>query len=110
MKVLDKTAVEEAVRCIVEQIQPEAIYLYGSFAYGDPHNDSDIDLLVVVPDDRHSLRECTVSAYRALRSSFLPAELKVVSDSGFKRRVGWQSSVERQAVEKGILLYDAGRG
>jgi len=109
MKVLNQVAVDEAVRSIAEQLQPDAIYLYGSFAYGQPHEDSDIDLLVVVPDDRLSLRGCTALAYRALRGLFLPAELKVVYQSGFKHRAHWQSSIERQAVDKGIILYEAGR-
>jgi hypothetical protein len=35
--------------CIVESIQPEKIVLFGSYAWGVPHRDSDVDLLVVVP-------------------------------------------------------------
>src|SRR5436189_6153355 len=36
-------------RKVAEQFQPEKIILFGSHAYGTPHEDSDVDLLVVMP-------------------------------------------------------------
>ena len=35
-------------REIASQFQPEKIFLFGSYAYGDPSRDSDVDLLVVM--------------------------------------------------------------
>src|SRR5213592_5139986 len=34
---------------VAEQFQPDKIILFGSYAYGTPHEDSDVDLLVVMP-------------------------------------------------------------
>ena len=36
-------------RQVVEQFQPDKIILFGSHAYGQPHADSDVDILVVMP-------------------------------------------------------------
>jgi predicted nucleotidyltransferase len=36
-------------RAIAEEFHPDKIVLFGSFAYGKPHQDSDVDLLVVMP-------------------------------------------------------------
>src|SRR5947207_8711021 len=36
-------------RQVAERFQPEKIILFGSYAYGKPHDDSDVDLLVVMP-------------------------------------------------------------
>src|ERR1700722_20589940 len=36
-------------RAIAEEFQPDKIILFGSYAYGTPHTDSDVDLLVVMP-------------------------------------------------------------
>lgn len=38
----------EIVRRIVAQFNPEKIILFGSYAYGKPHQDSDVDLFVVM--------------------------------------------------------------
>ncbi len=37
------------VRQVAERFQPEKIILFGSHAYGQPHEDSDVDILVVMP-------------------------------------------------------------
>src|SRR5437764_13689000 len=43
-------------RQIAERFHPEKIILFGSYAYGTPNADSDVDLLVIMPTrDRHSL-------------------------------------------------------
>src|SRR5881227_1551235 len=36
-------------RQVVEHFQPDKIILFGSYAYGTPHEDSDVDILVVMP-------------------------------------------------------------
>ena len=44
--------IDEAVRRMVEYFRPERIYLFGSTARGEARPDSDLDFLVVVPDDQ----------------------------------------------------------
>ena len=49
MKTLDENLLETATQRLVAEFQPEQVWLYGSHAWGNPHDDSDVDLLVVVP-------------------------------------------------------------
>src|ERR1043165_3698631 len=48
---------------IAERFQPEKIILFGSYAYGTPHNESDVDLLVIMP-----ARHRSAQALRILRA------------------------------------------
>jgi uncharacterized protein len=105
MRTIDQELLKETIRRIVEALEPEAIYLYGSHAYGQPHQDSDIDLLVVVADSPLPPHRRSVPAYRALRGLYVPAEIIVTTQAEFERRVRWQSSPERAAVDKGKVLY-----
>lgn len=41
--------IRQYARAIAEHFQPDTIILFGSYAYGTPHADSDVDLLVVMP-------------------------------------------------------------
>ena len=41
--------IREYVRRVAECFQPDRIILFGSYAYGTPNEDSDVDLLVVMP-------------------------------------------------------------
>jgi predicted nucleotidyltransferase len=42
-------AIREFARRVAERFRPEKIILFGSYAYGTPHADSDVDILVVMP-------------------------------------------------------------
>ncbi len=42
-----RAQLQEVVRKIVEAFDPERIILFGSFAYGNPTPDSDVDLLII---------------------------------------------------------------
>ncbi len=42
------SAIRRFVRQVVERFHPDKIILFGSYAYGRPHNESDVDLLVIM--------------------------------------------------------------
>src|SRR5258708_29591629 len=42
-------AIRRYARKIAERFAPDKIILFGSHAYGEPHADSDVDLLVIMP-------------------------------------------------------------
>src|SRR3989475_9084260 len=47
--------IRQYAREVAERFQPDKIILFGSYAYGTPHEDSDVDLLVVMPTrDQHA--------------------------------------------------------
>jgi predicted nucleotidyltransferase len=107
LRIIDPKLLDETVRRIVSTLAPDAIYLYGSHAYGQPHEDSDVDLFVVVSDSGLPPRERAVAVYRALRGLFLPAEVKVATRAEFERRAQWRSSIERVVRDRGKLLYES---
>jgi predicted nucleotidyltransferase len=107
MKTIDSALLNETVRRIVTTFDPIVIYLYGSHAYGQPRQDSDIDLFVVVNDSTLLPHQRAVAAYRALRGLFAPVEIKVATRAEFEQRVRWQSSIEKTVQEKGKVLYGA---
>jgi predicted nucleotidyltransferase len=43
------SVIRRFARQVAERFQPEKIILFGSHAYGTPHQDSDVDILVVMP-------------------------------------------------------------
>src|SRR5437899_11599861 len=47
-----RAAIRRYVRQVVERFHPQKVILFGSHAYGTPHADSDVDLLVVMPTRR----------------------------------------------------------
>jgi uncharacterized protein len=60
---------------IIPALKPEAVYLFGSRARGDFHEDSDYDLLVIVPDDTPKERRSLRYAYASKIGTGIPADI-----------------------------------
>jgi len=95
----------EMTRRLVAEFQPRQIYLFGFYAWGQPHEDSDVDLLVVVPDSDQSPLERGLQARRCLRDLKMPKDVLVQTQA----EVDWASSVyaslEAEILERGVRLY-----
>ncbi|MEA5450432.1 nucleotidyltransferase domain-containing protein [Leptolyngbya sp. CCNP1308] len=91
---------------LVTALQPEQIILFGSYAYGEPTADSDIDLLVIVSQsDEPRYRRARV-AYKALRGIGMPTDVLVMTREEVQRKLNVRSSFIRRAVNEGKLLYE----
>ncbi|HEV3145002.1 MAG TPA: nucleotidyltransferase domain-containing protein [Gemmataceae bacterium] len=94
-------------REVAEQFDPEKIILFGSYAYGSPHRDSDVDILVIMPC-RNEIDQA-VKIRRKIDASF-PMDLLVRKP----RDVEWQlrecASFMTEIVTKGKVLYEKNYG
>src|SRR4026208_1968708 len=53
--IVPMSAIRKYARQVAETFRPDKIILFGSYAYGKPNEDSDVDLLVIMPTwDQHS--------------------------------------------------------
>ena len=105
MKTLDTDLLAEMTRRLVDEFQPEQIILFGSHAWGTPNEDSDVDVVVVVPDSDLSPHLRAAHAYRALRGLPIPIEVRVRTRTEFEQYRSVPTSLEHQISEEGIQLY-----
>jgi predicted nucleotidyltransferase len=63
-------------KTIVDTVPVEQIYLFGSYAYGEPNEDSDLDLFVIMPDGTGREIDITIDLRKAIRSKkSMPVDL-----------------------------------
>lgn len=91
---------------LVAALAPRAIYLFGSHAYGTPHRDSDVDLLVVL-DEIQSIMEVARRGYGALFGLGLPIELHFITAEKLERYGGVVGSFHREVKNRGRIVYAA---
>ena len=98
--------IASATRIIVDRANPKRIVLFGSRARGDAHQDSDLDLLVILPDGASS-SEARKAIGRALISPFASFDLIVYTESEYtqKRLEGW--SIFDEIDRDGSVVYAA---
>src|SRR5689334_15388056 len=101
---VNRRDIEAYSTMIAERFKPEMIILFGSYAYGTPNKDSDVDILVVMP---HSGRanEMAFSIKSALPRMF-PLDLIVRSSKELVDRIAKQDYFVEEILERGTVLYE----
>jgi len=84
----------------------ETIYLFGSYVYGMPHKDSDIDICVVIPD---SISDNPVDVSMKIRKNLyktlrMPMDLFVKKSAVFNRRKQ-AATLEKVIAQDGVIIY-----
>ena len=97
--------IQEFADEVARRFHPDRIILFGSYAYGNPTEDSDVDLLVVMPHDGSSIAKA-VEVRQAIRSGF-PMDLLVYTDDYIKHRIEIEDFFLREITEKGEVLFEA---
>jgi predicted nucleotidyltransferase len=96
-------AIRKYARQVAEKFKPQKIILFGSFAYGEPNEDSDVDLLVVMNCPNQVTQAVRIRA--AIESPF-PMDLIVRTPKKLRQRIKEECWFLREVVEKGKVLYE----
>ena len=101
-----KAQLNELVRRIVDAAHPLKIILFGSAARGEMGPDSDVDLLVVMPDGTHR-RKTAQYLYGAIRGIKVPFDVVVATPSDLERHRDNIGLIYHTVLEEGKTLYAA---
>jgi len=100
----NQKSIMELSQRIVREFQPERIILFGSYAYGEPGPESDVDLLVVLPFEGRSLRK-SLEILNRVAPEF-PVDLLVRRPEDTARRYTEGDPLIREAIDRGKVLYE----
>ena len=97
----------------LRELDPYLVLLFGSYAYGNPHKDSDIDLLVVTNDDftpkNYNERidvQLSISKHIFEIAKQVPIDLIVYTIPMYKRFIEQNSNFANEILTKGKILYE----
>lgn len=95
--------IRQFAREVASRFRPHKIILFGSHAYGRPHADSDVDILVVMPA-RNQLDQA-FKIHAEILPPF-PLDLIVRTPENLSRRLAEEDSFHTEIVTKGKVLYE----
>lgn len=103
-----RIVIQEIVRRLVAEYAPQKIILFGSYAYGQPDEDSDIDLLIIkVTQERFSDRLDSVRRVAAGAHRRIPFEPIVLTPEEVEQRLKVGDQFIAEIVQKGEVLHAA---
>jgi predicted nucleotidyltransferase len=90
---------------IVDEFTPEKVILFGSHAWGKPHRDSDVDLLVMMETSQPTIQVAAAIA-RAARPRFLPLDVLVKTPREVAERARAKDFFIHKILREGRVLYE----
>jgi predicted nucleotidyltransferase len=101
-----KEVLDDIKNRLVKAYNPLEIYLFGSYAWGTPDEESDVDLLVVVDKSNEKSFRRPLKGYDALEGlEYIAKDLIVQTKEEFERRSSEKTTLEYKIKKKGELLY-----
>ncbi|MFH1259385.1 MAG: nucleotidyltransferase domain-containing protein [Elusimicrobiota bacterium] len=95
----------EITRKITSNFNPEKIILFGSYAYGHPTSDSDIDIMVIM-NTREKPHKRALALRKALKNLGFPKDIIVKTPEEFERFKDIIGTIIYPAAHRGKILYE----
>jgi len=97
--------IEQVAQKIAKEYKPEKIILFGSYAWGKPGPDSDVDLFIVKKSRKRRIDRQRELQMKLLGNKFPPLDLLVYSPEELRRRIEMGDFFIRDIMGKGRILY-----
>ncbi len=106
MDKIEKQLLTQITDRLVAEFNSEKIILFGSHAWGNPHPDSDLDLLVVISSSDLPSTQRAPQAYRCLQRINVPIELIVSTNQELERFRLVPAALAKRTHGRGIKIYE----
>ncbi|SRR6266496_3308064 len=105
LKVSVGKSLRPAIQKIVQELNPEKIVLFGSYAYGIPNPHSDVDLLIIMKT-KASLKDRSWAVSRLLLPRPFPVDILVKTPEEVKKGLETGDFFLKEILTRGKVLYD----
>ena len=106
---MDRKVIEEKIKEVTEKIikefQPEKIILFGSWAWGTPHEDSDVDLFIVKESNKKRWEREYDLRMKLIGNKFPPMDLLIYTPEEMEQRIRIEDLFIQDILKNGKLVY-----
>jgi uncharacterized protein len=102
---INKAVIEEIKKRLIKAYKPNAIYLFGSYAWGTPTEDSDLDILIVVEKSAEKTYRRPILGYDALFGLGISKDLIVYTQEEFEKYSHDITTLCYKIKQDGELMY-----
>lgn len=102
---ISQETIQEAIRRLVKAYDPLQMYLFGTYAWGSPDDDSDLNLLVVIESSDEKVYKRGDRAFDALLSLKIPNNIIVFTKQEFEKSCQDINSLAYEIKTRGKIVY-----
>jgi predicted nucleotidyltransferase len=107
---VEEELLKEIVNRILTVVNPVKIILFGSYAYGQPRKESDLDILVIVDNLDLTRRELRIKIRQALREFLIPMDILVATLHDIEEWSTVPQAFITYITKKGRVIYERENG
>lgn len=100
-----KQLIKKVVNQIAEACHPQKIILFGSYAYGKPNEDSDVDFLVI-QNSKKRPADRAIAVFKSIHFYPFPMDIIVRTPKEIRHRLQMGDSFYQEIMTKGLTLYE----
>ncbi len=104
---MTEETIETIKEYLIQVYQPREIFLFGSYVWGTPDSESDIDFAVILDSSELSMIERMRLANNILWEVGVPVDILVYTKEEFKRRAQYKSTLQYRILHEGKKIYEA---
>ena len=98
---VQRNAIIEKMKSLMPKYKPSEAYIFGSYAYGDPSPDSDLDLLLITEEEQKLYYKTVI---HDLYQFDVAVELLVMDKATFRERLAWNHFF-KTIYMRGLKIY-----
>ena len=106
---MEKSIVEQKIKEITDKIvreyQPEKIILFGSWAWGTPHENSDVDMFIIKESEKKRWEREYDLRMKLIGNKFPPMDLLIYTPEEMERRIRIEDFFIQDILKNGKLVY-----
>jgi predicted nucleotidyltransferase len=103
-----RALIKKLCESIARRFQPVKIILFGSYAYGRPKVDSDVDLLVIMPFKDGAYHQAGVILNGIVNEvGYVPIDLLVRTPEQVQERIALGDQFMQEIITRGKVMYEA---
>jgi uncharacterized protein len=102
---IPQAAIDDIVKQIVAKFHPLKVILFGSYAYGSPRPESDVDLLVIMPTKLKEMHQALL-IQQSLEMDLFGLDLIVRTPETLTERIALGDSFLKEILAQGKVLYE----
>ncbi len=103
---INKEQIDTVTKRLIKAYQPISIFLFGSYAWGTPTNDSDLDLMIILENSDEKSYIRPRKGFKALRGLKIAKDLVVFTKNELNSYLNEPSSLVYKIKKEGISLYE----
>ena len=104
-KRIPEKVIRSLSQAVAQKFHPQRIILFGSYAYGKPRPESDVDLLIIMDTPIRETQQA-LEIRQFLKPTF-GVDIIVYTPQRVDERLSWGDSFLREILERGIVLYES---